>query len=417
MRQFAGIVISFVLLLVMLKGYPKISGGKKAPLGPVLFITGLVMAVIAGLSAGTMVNSFVNIFTTFSTLQTLIVVVEIGILGNILKQYGILEKIVHALEKLIPSKKALVMIMPGIMGLLPVPGGAFLSAPFVDSIGNDLKMSGDQKTAVNLYFRHFSMFVLPYNTTMLTIGSILPAVNIYLVMGLCLPFVAVLLGGAYLFYVRSAPGAKVEGAGLSGTALKDVLWYLSPIYMALVFNTLFGLDMYVSILICILLTFFMIGKDKSNYVATIVKGIGVDTVLMLVGVYYMQNIIKGLDVVMASVGSMFVGQSMIGFIVIVPLVGLAFGLSTGLSLVPMGILLPFVAAMDLPVMTQTIYAIYILLWSFLGYYFSPFHLCQLLSIKYMGCETKTVYRQHVKMMPVLCAAGVILFLVYKMMFL
>ena len=111
MRQFAGIVISFILLLVMLKGYPKISGGKKAPLGPVLFITGLVMAVIAGLSMGTMVNSFVNIFTTFSTLQTLIVVVEIGVLGNILKQYGILEKIVHALEKLIPSKKALVMIM------------------------------------------------------------------------------------------------------------------------------------------------------------------------------------------------------------------------------------------------------------------------------------------------------------------
>ena len=74
---------------------------------------------------------------------------------------------------------------------------------------------------------------------MLTIGSILPAVNIYLVMGLCLPFVAVLLGGAYLFYVKAAPSVKVEGAGLSMGALKDVLWYLSPIYMALVFNTVF----------------------------------------------------------------------------------------------------------------------------------------------------------------------------------
>ena len=50
MRQFAGIIVSFILLLVMLKGYPKISGGKKAPLGPVLFITGLIMALIAGLS-------------------------------------------------------------------------------------------------------------------------------------------------------------------------------------------------------------------------------------------------------------------------------------------------------------------------------------------------------------------------------
>lgn len=417
MRQFVGVIIAFILLLVMLKGYPKLFKGKKAPLGPVLFITGLIIAVISGLSMGTMTGSLVKIFTTFSTFQTLIVVVEIGILGNILKQYGILEKIVHALERLVPSKKALVMIMPGIMGLLPVPGGAFLSAPFVDSIGNDLEMSGDQKTVVNLYFRHFAMFVLPYNTTMLTIGSILPAVSIYMVMGLCLPFVAVLLGGAYLFYVKSAPSVKAEGAGLSMDALKDVLWYLSPIYMALVFNTVFGLDMYISILICILLTFFMIGKDKSQYFNTIVKGFGLDTVLMLVGVYYMQNIVKSLDVVMASVGSVLVGQSILAFMVIVPLVGLAFGLSTGLSLVPMGILLPFVAAMDLPAMTQSVYAVYILLWSFLGYYFSPFHLCQLLSIKYMGCETKNVYRQHVKMMPFLCAAGILIFLVYKMVLL
>ena len=84
MQQFAGIIIAFIMLLVMLKCWPKIFKGKKAPLGPVLFMTGLIMAVIAGLSVSTMTGSFVNIFTTFSTLQTLIVVIEIGILGNLL---------------------------------------------------------------------------------------------------------------------------------------------------------------------------------------------------------------------------------------------------------------------------------------------------------------------------------------------
>lgn len=416
MQQFAGIIIAFILLMVMLKGYPKLFNGKKAPLGPVLFVTGLVMAVISGLSVGTMADSFVKIFTTFSTLQTLIVVVEIGVLGNILKQYGILEKIVKALEQLMPSKKALIMILPAMMGLLPVPGGAFLSVPFVDSIGDDLEMSGDQKAAVNLYFRHFSMFVLPYNTTMLTIASVLPAVNVYMVIGLCLPYVAVLLGGGYFFFVRPARTVVNEKRGDIISALKNVLKYLSPIYMALIFNTVFKMDMYISILICILLTFFLIGEDKSQYLKHLMGGIGVDTVVMLTGVYYMQNIVKNLDMVMAGVGNILVGQSIIGFMVIVPIVGLAFGLSTGLSLVPMGILLPFVAGMELPVMTQTVYAIYILFWSFLGYYFSPFHLCQLLSIKYIGCETKSVYHQHVKMMPFLSAAAVIIFLAYNMIF-
>ncbi|MBQ2692179.1 MAG: DUF401 family protein [Clostridia bacterium] len=415
MQQFIGLVIAFVLLPVMIKLYPKVFKGKKASLGPILFVTGLIMAFIGGLPIGTMVSSFTKIFTTFSTLQTLIVVVEIGVLGSILKHYGILERIVRALEQLVPSKKALVMTLPAIMGMLPVPGGAFLSAPFVDSIGTDLQMKSDVKAAVNLYFRHFAMFILPYNTTMLAIASTLPQVNVYHVIAMNIPFVIVMLIGAFFAYVKASPSVKSQG-GDKGKAFVDVLKYLSPIYMALVFNTLFGFDMYISIFLCILLTFFLIGKDKSEYIKSAVKGISADTFLMLIGVYFMQNIVKNLDFVMASVGEVLVGQSMVGFMLIVPVVGLAFGLSTGISLVPMGILLPFVAGMAVPAMTQTVYAVYILAWSFLGYYFSPFHLCQLLSIKYMGCDSKDVYKQHIKMAPVLAVAATALFFIYNMIF-
>jgi len=417
MRQFAGIIIAFIMLLVMLKTYPKMTGGKKAPLGPILMITGLIMAIVSGLGISTMIQALVSVFSTFSSLHTLIVVVEIGILANILKQYGILNKVVKALEKLIPSKKALIIMFPALMGLLPVPGGAFLSAPFVDSLGNDMKLPGEKKATSNLYFRHIAMFILPYNSTMLAIASALPEISIYKLIGLNLPFMLTLLFGAYFFYVKSAPSAVSAGSGFDAGALKDVVINLSPIYMAVVFNTVFHLDMYISLLLCILLTFFLIGDDKSSYGKTIAKGFSIDTFLMLAGVYYMQNIILQLDFVMASVGGILSGQSILGFMIIVPLVGLAFGLSTGMNLVPMGILLPFVAGMNLPVMTQTVYAMYILVWSFLGYYFSPFHLCQLLSIKYLGCDTKKVYREHLKMMPVLCIAITAIFLIYNVIFL
>ena len=150
MRQFVGLALAFILLPVILKVYPKVFKGKKAPLGPILILTGLIIALVGGLPFGKIGDSFVRVFTTFSTLQTLIVVVEIGVLGSILKKYGILERIVRALEQLIPSKKALIMILPGIMGMLPVPGGAFLSAPFVDQLGTELKMSGEQKSGEKL---------------------------------------------------------------------------------------------------------------------------------------------------------------------------------------------------------------------------------------------------------------------------
>jgi len=410
-RQFAGVIVAFLLLPVEIKLYPKIFK-KKVQLGPVLLLTGLIMAVVAGLGPGTMVEALKKVFTNFSTFQTLIVVVEIGVLGSILKQYGILEKIVSALEKLIPSKKALIMIMPGIMGLLPVPGGAFLSAPFVDSIGTDLGMNGETKSVVNLYFRHFAMFVIPYNTTMLTIASMLSDVNVYTVIALNLPFIAVMLSGAYINFVRPAHSVSTQRSGV-GKAFGDVLLYLSPIYMAMVFNTVFGLQMYQAIFLCILLTFFLIGKDKSMYLKNGLKGISIENVIMLVGVYFMQNIIKSLDTVMTGVGGALSGQSVIGFMVVAPIVGLAFGLSTGMSLVPMGILLPFVAGMGLTPMAQAVYAFYILAWSFLGYYFSPFHLCQLLTVQYMGCDSGKVYKLHTRMMPVLAITAVALFAIYN----
>ncbi len=416
MRQFVGLIIAFIMLPIMLKVYPKVTG-KKAPLGPILAATGVIMAVIGGLGLSHMWNALKLVFTTFSSLQTLIVVVEIGVLGSILKQYGILDKIVAALEQLIPSKKALIMTLPAIMGLLPVPGGAFLSAPFVDSIGNSLNMSGERKSVVNLYFRHFSSFVLPYSTTMLTIASQLNGVNIYTLIALNIPFVLGLTVGGYFMYVRSAPEVRAETKGDKGKALRDVLIYMSPIYMAFILNAFVGLKMYQAIFLCILLTFFIIGKDKSQYLPSALRGIDLGTVTMMVGVYFMQNVVKQLDAVMSGVGGLLAGSSVIGFMLIVPLVGLAFGLSTGISLVPMGILLPFVAGMNLPPMAQCVYAAYILCWCFFGYYYSPFHMCQLLTVKYIGCDTGEVYKLHARMIPVLAAVTIGSFIVYNIVLL
>ena len=58
MRQFIGLALAFILLPVMLKVYPKVFKGKKAPLGPILMITALIIGTIGGLPALTMADSF-----------------------------------------------------------------------------------------------------------------------------------------------------------------------------------------------------------------------------------------------------------------------------------------------------------------------------------------------------------------------
>ena len=129
-RQFLAIAIAFSLMPFWTK--------KKLGFGPMLIITGVLLSLIGGVAPMTMVNNFIGVFTTPSTLKTIIIVVIVGMLGSLMKHYGILDKIVDTLKQLISSSKAIITILPAVIGLLSVPGGASLSIPFVDKIGDDM---------------------------------------------------------------------------------------------------------------------------------------------------------------------------------------------------------------------------------------------------------------------------------------
>lgn len=45
---------------------------------------------------------------------------------------------------------------------------------------------------------------------------------------------------------------------------------------------------------------------------------------------------------------------------------------------------------------KLLYTFFVFIWSFMGYYYSPLHLCQLLTVKYMGCAIWPVYKEHLK---------------------
>jgi len=49
----------------------------------------------------------------------------------------------------------------------------------------------------------------------------------------------------------------------------------------------------------------------------------------------------------------------------------------------------------------------------MGYYYSPLHLCQLLTVKYMGCATWPVYKEHLKIIPWLFVSSYLLFYLYQ----
>lgn len=306
MRQFIAIFAAFLLMPLLIKGIPLLTK-KKPGFGPVLLITGVCLALIAGLPVATAAESFASIFTTMKTVQIIVAIILVGVLGNLLKQYGFLDRIVAALETLIPSKKAILMVLPAVMGILTVPGGAYLSAPFVDKIGDDLELSAPRKVVVNLSFRHVALFIMPFTTNMLFIPTVVPEINIYHLITLNVGFILCMHTAAYFIYLHRAKSVRVQTGGSKKKAVLDLLLYLSPIYLVVFFNGLFHLPMYLSVALCILWMLFLCWKEKKTFFRNLWKGISFSTLFMLIGVYFIQNLIQNLDQVMNR-GSMAVPE-------------------------------------------------------------------------------------------------------------
>lgn len=409
-RQFLAIAVAFSLMPFWTK--------KKLGFGPMLIITGVILSLLAGVTPMTMVNNFISVFTTPSTLKTIIIVVIVGMLGALMKHYGILDKIVDSLKELISSQKAIITVLPAVIGLLSVPGGASLSIPFVDKIGEDMGMTGEIRSVINLSFRHIAMFLLPTSTSIIMVTTVLPDVNLYGLIAMNLGFVILMQLTSYLLYIRKYPDVRSDKTSANKLAsFKNLLVYLSPIYMVVVFNGVFGIEMYISAILSLVIILILWGlRDVKDYAVTAYKGISTSTFTMLVGVYFVQNTIKSLDQVMDGFVTLFNNASGFSVLLVIAFAAVLFGLTTGLSMVPLGIILPLVNNLPLTANVKLIYCFFIYIWSFLGYFFSPLHMCQLLTVKHVGCGNGPVYREYSKLIPCLAVYSFVLFYLYMFIF-
>ncbi len=409
-RQFAAIAVAFSLMPFWTK--------KKLGFGPMLLITGVILSLVAGLSPMTMLNNFVTVFTNLSTLKTIIIVVIVGMLGSLMKHYGILDKIVESLKELISSQKTIITVLPAVIGLLSVPGGASLSIPFVDKIGEDMNMSGEIRSVINLSFRHIAMFLLPTSSSIIMVTTVLPDVNLYGLIAMNLGFVILMQLTSWFLYIRKYPDVKSNTTSSNkGKSFFNLLIYLSPIYMVVVFNGLFGIEMYISAMLSLVIILLLWGRNNiKDYAVTAYKGISISTFTMLVGVYFVQNTIKSLDGVMNGFTSLFNNASGFSILIVIAAAAVLFGLTTGLSMVPLGIILPLVNNLPLAPTAKLVYCFFIYIWSFLGYFFSPLHMCQLLTVKHVGCGNGPVYREYSKLIPCLAVYSFALFYLYMFLF-
>ncbi len=93
-----------------------------------------------------------------------LVVFFVTVLGNLLVDSKVVRGFILALENVVRDVRWIAAMVAAMIGLLPMPGGAMLSAPIVGELSDRLEMDADTKTLANLWFRHvweMSWFLYP----------------------------------------------------------------------------------------------------------------------------------------------------------------------------------------------------------------------------------------------------------------
>ena len=94
-----------------------------------------------------------------------------------------------------------VMMLPAVIGLIPMPGGALFSAPMVDQAVREERWSPAWKSAVNYWFRHIWEYWWPLYPVVIVTLSIFE-IETWQYMAVMMPFGALAVLSGYLFLVR-----------------------------------------------------------------------------------------------------------------------------------------------------------------------------------------------------------------------
>ncbi len=402
-------LLQVICLLVALAGIV-ILIQKKRPLYQAMLVGIVIVLLSMGEPLQKSAELFFRALINRTTLELVFAVGLISLLSRMLKEMGFLEKLMESTVLLFRSAKIALVIIPALIGLFPVVGGAIMSAPMVDSLGDRLKLSQTIKSSVNLVFRHAVFYFSPVNPALIIMASI-TGFELLELLKYLVPIGIVNFIVAYFFYLHGKKEVKQEEPGQEqGQWLGRVgamLYYGAPLLASLGLFVLFGVPLVVALVIGVLVGFVLGEKDGVDFKDLILKGSNPVLMLGIAGIMVFQELIRELEGAFIMVERL--GESGIPYVflfIFVPLligwVSAAFPIAIA---IPLPLLFPLVQSQE----GAIFYAVLLYASAFFSYFVSPIHLCQILSNNYFCVNSFDVHRVQYLVLFVTFLSGLLLF--------
>ena len=390
MIEFLGVLATFVVIFILAL--------KKVNLGLVLLLASLIL----GLTAGLPLQGFLEVtrltLTDYTTYELILSVGFISILGNCLKETGLMVKLIESLTGIL-SSRWLVALIPPLFGLLPMPGGALMSAPFNEGEANRLGMNAEEKTFVNVWFRHVWFFALPISTSLIMLSRV-AKVDLYAFILLLFPLFFPMALVGYLFSIRGKASAKDQRRASASALVKGLL----PIFSVVLLNIL-GIPLPAAILVGIILVLIEGRMGFSRSASTVLHGVHWDILAALAGVMFFRYMIKESgSVILLFSGLRDAGVPLLVLATVFPfLIGFISGAPTNGIGIGVPLIMPLFASQTLSILGVVYLSI------IMGYMLSPLHLCLLLTNSYYKSNLEKVYRMLAPSTLIVYAIGLLYF--------
>ncbi|MBY9013360.1 MAG: DUF401 family protein [Candidatus Lokiarchaeota archaeon] len=353
----------------------------KYELGIILTLGALGFAVLAGVD---FLQSLINVLTDPSILALIVIMILIPILGGIMEESGLMMEMI---QKMRISKKSSLMMIPALFGLLPVPGGALMSAPIVQQI--DTEEDANVKVSINVWYRHMLIMIYPLSSALI-IASKLTNINLYiLVLGLVPSLIVMWLIG-YVLLVRKVSPFTEQGERDLKRAFRNLLPILIAPVLDFIGRTFFNFSVpEVFLLIGLIFSIWLalkFGKMKVSSIKMISKKMKIwrfPLIIFSMFIFLEVFVLSGAPEEIASVDLSVFLLILIGFLL---------GIGTGRIQLPISILIPIYLA-QFTVLTMPLLDFVLIYTSvFIGYLITPLHPCVAYSTEYFKTDFMKVVK-------------------------
>ncbi len=397
--ELIGIVAAFAVLIILIN--------RKIPLSIAMLAASLIVFLATGDGIRAIGTTTWGAIIDSDTVDLALIVGAITALAYIMNRFQFFDAMVTSLSKLLRNDRLTLVIIPGLVGCMPMVGGAIVSAPMVDKLGQRLELPRENRSAANLIFRHSWYFVFPFMPTFI-LASRIARIEVLDLVGIMWPLTAIMILSGYFFLFSRVPlplsAAQTHAPPKSGDTwhhFKAFVLHALPLITGLTlfigFNVHLALSLFIGIIIALIyvrISDASAAIDLKFLTEMITHGIDYHLVATMVAIMIFR----------AAVGETLAFQNLMSGM-------LDLGIPLYLIAAALAILIGYVSASHsstlavlLPVIVPIVSAaggnilLYVALiysLAFLSYLISPVHLCQILSNHYFDVSLGQVYRTYI----------------------